>query len=218
MRPRMRMRSSRALRVAALSAALAGCVSPGAGPAAPPAGSPAPDPTLFAPLAPSTLGYSVDAEQLLSAAYGARESTLRCIVTVDADALQVVGLTASGQRVFSLRYDGEQIDGERSTFAPEQIDPQHILADIQLAFWPLDAVAAAAEKRGWQVSEPRAGLRRVSGNGRIIAEVHYADADPWNGRLWLSNFVAGYSLDIRTRSGIPSRIQPAATTAEAPAS
>jgi hypothetical protein len=193
-----------ALLIAALTLSLTACIGPGTK-ATPSAARPAPETTLFAPLAPATLGHAVDAEQLLSAAYGARESSLRCIVTVDADTLQVVGLTASGQRVFSLRYDGHQIDGERSAFAPEQIDPRHILTDIQLAFWPLDAVAAAAEKRGWQVSEPRPGLRRVSGNGRIVAEVHYADADPWNGRLWLSNFVAGYSLDIRTRSGIDTR-------------
>jgi len=203
------MRRSALLLLSGACMALSACAGPSLGVKADPAVQAGADTLLFAPLAPSTLGHAVDAEQVLSAAYGARESTLRCIVTVEADVLQVVGLTASGQRVFSLRYDGAQIDGERSPFAPEQIDPQHILADIQLAFWPLAPVAAAAAERGWQVSEPRPGLRRVTGNGRIVAEVHYADADPWNGRLWLSNFVAGYSLDIRTRSGMPSAPTPA---------
>ncbi len=196
--------------VAALSLSLTACMGPSP--------RPTPDTTLFAPLAPASLGYAVDADQLLSAAYGARESTLRCIVTVDADTLQVIGLTASGQRVFSLRYDGTRIDGERSAFAPDQVDPLHILTDIQLAFWPLEAVATAAAQRGWQVSEPRPGLRRVSGNGRIVAEVHYAGPAPWNGRIWLSNFVAGYSLDIRTQSRIQPHTQPATTPAEPPAS
>jgi hypothetical protein len=53
---------------------------------------------------------------------------------------------------------------------------------------------------GETVSEPHAGVRRVLRGDRLVAEVHYATADPWNGRLWFVNFEFGYSLTIDTSS------------------
>lgn len=149
-------------------------------------------------LAPATLGSTRSVEQILHAAYGEREATLQCIVQIDGAHLRVVGVTALGQRVFTIEHDGTSIRAERSPFAPEQLRPEAILADIQLAYWPL-AVLQAAAPPGTRVVEPRAGQRRLLRDGALIAEVHYADADPWNGRLWLVNAEHGYSLDIRSQ-------------------
>jgi hypothetical protein len=149
-------------------------------------------------LPPASLGASRSVEQVLHAAHGAREAALQCIVDIVPERLRVVCLSALGQRVFTLEQTAGELHAEREPFAPEQLAPQHILADMQLAYWPLDAVQAAAAD-GVRVLEPRAGLRRLQRGERIVAEVHYADADPWNGRLWLVNLEHGYSLDIRSR-------------------
>src|SRR3546814_15580266 len=101
-----------------------------------------------------------------------------------------------GQRVFTLDYDGSDLKTWRAPFAPDAIDPQRIVADLQFAYWPLPALKSAWQIGETQVIEPRPGLRRLIHGDRIVAEVHSATADRFPARLWLVNFVYGYSLDI----------------------
>lgn len=150
-------------------------------------------------LPPSSLNAARSAEQVLHAAYGEREATLYCILDVSAERLRVIGLTALGQRVFTLEQDALGVRVERSPFAPGELQPQDILADIQLAYWPLATLQAVLPPET-RLTEPRVGLRRLFRGKRLVAEVHYAADDPWNGRLWLVNLERGYSLDITSRT------------------
>ncbi|MFA5938397.1 MAG: DUF3261 domain-containing protein [Sinimarinibacterium sp.] len=150
-------------------------------------------------LPPASLNAERSAEQVLHAAYGEREATLHCIVDVSAERLRVIGLTALGQRVFTLTQDASGVRVERSPFAPGELQPQDILADIQLAYWPL-ATLQAVLPPDTRLTEPRPGLRRLFRDKRLAAEVHYAAEDPWNGRLWLVNLERGYGLDITSRT------------------
>jgi hypothetical protein len=181
-------RSAAALEWLAAALLLAGCASSG--------GTLPPVPAL-APLTPASFGGSVQVEQTLSAAYGDRESTLTCVLDVSPQKLTVVGLTATGQRVFTLSYDGVSVTAQRSVFAPKEIAPERILADLQFAFWPLAALQGVGN--GWDVSEPREGLRRIRYAGRLVAETHRLGSGAFPERLWLSNFAYGYALDIRSR-------------------
>jgi hypothetical protein len=153
-------------------------------------------PALAAPDAPGTRSAS----QVIHAAYGARSVVLRTAIETAPERLDVVGVTATGQRVFSAHYDGKTIDAQKSAFVPDQLDPERVLADMQLALWPLPAVQAAFRKRGLTVTEPFTGVRRLSRGDALVAEVHYASADPWAGRLWFVNFEFDYSLTIDTTS------------------
>lgn len=185
----------------AASLALAGCVlvraqqapqedaAPGAL-AAPPA---------FPLLSPASFGGTARLEQVLHAAYGETEMSLVCHVSVDPAQLTVLGTTALGQRVFSLSYDGRTLKSERSSFAPKELQPERIVADLQLAFWPAAALKAALAGSGWSLTEPRPGLRRLARDGRIWSETHAAGAEAPPGRLWLVNLAYGYSIDIQTR-------------------
>jgi hypothetical protein len=123
----------------------------------------------------------------------------QCVVDVDAERLTLVGLSAQGQRWFSLRYDGRSLETQISPQAPELFDPQRMLADLQLALWPLAALQQAFADSGWQVSEPAPATRRLRRDGRLVAEVHYGGADPWNGRLWFSHFASGYTLAVQSQ-------------------
>jgi len=98
----------------------------------------------------------------------------------------------------SAHYDGRAIDAQKSPFVPDKLDPERVLADMQLALWPLPAVQAAFRERGLTVTEPFAGLRRLTRGDALLAEVHYATGDPWSGRLWFVNFEFDYSLTIDT--------------------
>lgn len=158
-------------------------------------------------LPPASLGAPLQARQILHAAYGSDEATLQCVVDADGALLSVVCLTALGQRVFTLTYDGRELKTLRAPFAPDSIDPQRIVADLQLAYWPLEALQPAWQRAGYGVSEPRPGLRRVIRDGRLFAEVHSATpalsngrSAAWPARVWLVSFAYGYALDIETQA------------------
>ena len=149
-------------------------------------------------LAPPDAVGTRSASQVIHAAYGSRSIVLRTAIETAPGKLDVIGVTATGQRVFTARYDGKTIDAQKSPFVPDKLDPERVLADMQLALWPLPAVQRVFRERGLTVTEPFAGVRRLSRGDALLAEVHYASADPWSGRLWFVSFEFDYSLTIDT--------------------
>jgi len=147
-------------------------------------------------LAPATLGQERTVSQVVRAALGARELTFNCVVTVKQGAMSVIGLNAVGLRLFSVRYDGATVQADKSPGAPTEFDPAHLVADLQLVYWPIETLQPALTQSGWQLSEPVPGTRRLRRGERLVAEVHYATLDAWTGRSWLVNFEHGYSLQV----------------------
>jgi hypothetical protein len=169
-----------------------------------PSSSAIPVPAPASPLVPPQFFASPgalsprSASQVIHAAYGSRVATLRTAIQIDAAGLKVVGVTATGMRLFSATFDGKRVSAERSPFVPKEVSPERVLADMQLALWPLAALQSGYADSGQTVSEPLPGVRRVVRGERLLAEVHYATDDPWTGRLWFVNFEFGYSLTIDT--------------------
>jgi hypothetical protein len=149
-------------------------------------------------LAPPDAPGARNATQIIRAAFGPRAFTLATAIQIDAAGLKVVGLTATGQRLFTVSFDGTAVTADKSLVVPDEMDPKRLLADVQLALWPLAAIESAFHANGLTVTEPFSGVRRLSRGDTLVAEVHYASADPWSGRLWLVNFEHGYSLTIDT--------------------
>ena len=161
------------------------------------------DPSQMPPLLPAaSLGHSHSAQQIVRAAFADNEATMQCVVDITPQHMSVVALNAMGLRLFSIRVENGETTVERMPGVPEQIQPERILSDIQLAYWPLEKLQQAYRGSAWQVSEPFASTRRLKHDGRLIAEVHYAQTgkDPWRERLWLSNYQFGYSLSVTSQS------------------
>ena len=156
------------------------------------------------PLAPPSELSPRNASQVIHAVYGARAVTLRTAIQLDAAGLKVVGVTATGQRLFTVSWDGSAVSAQKSAFVPASLDPERVLADVELALWPLAAVRAAFGQAGLDVTEPFPGVRRLRRGDALIAEVHYTTADPWSGRLWFVNFEFDYSLTIDTTLAGPN--------------
>jgi hypothetical protein len=146
-------------------------------------------------VAPSAAGERA-VTQVVRGAVGEREMTINCVVTVKGNAMSVIGLNAMGIRLFTIRYDGEQVQVEKAFPVPGQITPERLLADLQLVFWPLASLEQPLRTVGFEVSEPVPGTRRLRRGGRLVAEVHSATNDPWSGKSWLVNLEHGYSLQI----------------------
>jgi hypothetical protein len=172
------------------SALLAGCAG-----VARQAPASAPQRPLAAPAAVGERSVS----QVVRGAVGARDIVLHCVVSARDGTLSVVGLNALGVRLFTVNYDGERVQATQATGVPEQLTPELLLADLQLVFWPLPALADKLRPAGYELSEPLPGTRRLRRGDRLVAEVHVAGPDPWSGRSWLVNLEYGYSLQIDSK-------------------
>jgi hypothetical protein len=151
-------------------------------------------------LAPATLGAERAANQIVRGALGEREMTINCVVTVKGGTMTIVGLSAMGVRIFTIRYDGQATSVDNSLPIPPQLTPERLLADLQLVYWPINALQEPLQADGWQVTEPAPGTRRLRRDTQLVAEVHYASADPWAGRSWLVNLEHGYTLSIESKA------------------
>jgi hypothetical protein len=173
-----------------LAGVLAGCVSH------PPQATGSVRPLV----APSTMAVEKSVSQIVRGAFGPRDMTLNCVVTIKDATMTIVGLSALGLRVFTIRYDGTTTSVDNSLPVPSQLTPERLLADLQLVYWPLQALAPVLSSAGWQLTEPAPGTRRLRRDDRIVAEVHYSGDDPWSGRSWLVNLEHGYTLNIDSQS------------------
>jgi hypothetical protein len=151
-------------------------------------------------VAPAALGSDRVVNQVVRAAYGTRELTFNCVVTVKDGSMTLVGLSALGLRLFTIRYDGKRVESETEPAMQGPFMPERLLADLQLVFWPLASLEAPMREGGWRISEPAPGTRRLRHGDHLIAEAHYSSADAWSGRSWLVNFEHGYSLQIDTQA------------------
>lgn len=187
-----RPRTLAVLAVLAIGVTLSACAT---GPRAAPAAS-----ASVRPLAvPGAVGERA-VSQVVRGAFGTRETTLSCVVSVKDGVMSVVGLNALGVRMFTISYDGRNLRSDKSFAVPDAITPDRLLADLQFVYWPLPALREVLEPAGFAIGEPAPGTRRLRRGDRLVAEAHYASDDAWSGRAWLVNLEFGYSLQIDSRA------------------
>lgn len=184
----------RGLIPALLLLGLAACsTTPRPRPAAP--GEPLPELRL----PPAALGAAVSLTQRLTFAHDADPGgprSLEALMEVDAEELRLVGL-AMNHRVFTLSWNGTALQEERDPRLPAQFQAAWVLRDVQLVYWPADAVRAALPA-GWTL-EDGPGLRTLSKNGREWVTVRYDGEPRWAGRTQLTNLSEHYRLTIDSR-------------------
>jgi hypothetical protein len=145
----------RLIATAAIVLALVACTPPATRP-------PADAAPLFA-LAPSALPGGLAEQQRLSFEHGDRRETVDAMVQADADAVRLV-IHAQGQVALRLDWDGEQLAQKRMPWLPESLDGARVLSDLQLVFWPVEALRTQLPA-GWTLEEagPRRTLKDAQG-------------------------------------------------------
>ena len=151
-------------------------------------------------VAPASLGGDRTVSQVVRGAYGARDFTFNCVVTVKDGEMTLVGMNSLGLRLFTIRYDGKQVQSETAPAMQAPVMPERLLADMQLVFWPIASLEKPLRDAGWQLSEPTPGIRRLRHGEQLAAEAHYSGGDPWSGRSWLVSLEYGYSLQIDSQA------------------
>ncbi len=164
--------------------ALAGCAS-----------APAPVARLNLKLAPAALGATISLQQHLTVERNGRIDELDAAIEIDDKRVDLVGL-AFGQRVLTLHYDGKELTTWRHLMLPAQVRAEDVLEDMQLALWPVEAIAAGLPT-GWRVEE--AGLlRRLYLNGELVTTIAYSAKPRWIGTIKMNNLRYNYRLTIES--------------------
>ena len=140
-------------------------------------------------LPPSALPVALALQQRLAFRHGKRHDTVDALVESDGANTRLV-IHAQGQVALRLDWDGKDLRQQRAPWLPEQLDGERVLSDLQLVFWPVDAIASVLPS-GWSLRED--GKRRVLRQGQVvIATVDYSQ--PLRARL--EQHALGYTLDI----------------------
>jgi hypothetical protein len=146
-------------------------------------------------LAPAALGVAIAVQQHLKVERNGRIDELDAALEVDADRLELVGL-ALGQRVLTLNYDGKELTSWRHVMLPAQVRAEDVLEDLQLAIWPVDAIAGALPT-GWRIED--SGLRRTLWLGDTpVTVIEYSGMPRWSGTVTLENLRYHYRLTIQS--------------------
>lgn len=167
--------------------------------------SPLPSLHLSSPalLPPASFGQTLQASQQLEAIVDEEPQQLLIAFAVDNQQLRVTGLTPSGQRLLSINYDGQQTQTSGSHWLPDELDPRMILAQLQLAYWPLDTLQAnyPAPWRVTETAEQRQLLHKQTPVWQVDYLNHKTDETLIAGhRISLYDHRFGITLNIRTLS------------------
>ncbi|MES1954805.1 hypothetical protein SAHY_09483 [Salinisphaera hydrothermalis EPR70] len=150
---------------------------------------------LIQPLGPAALGQSVEARQQVTVHYRGHTRSLQVALRVVPDDLTLVGLSAMGQRVFTLGWNGHAIERGRGLKSAKRIPAKRILADLELAYWPLPALRQALTDP--DVHLQQLGNTRTLWRGDTLLWIAYrASGDPWHSRLTIYDVRLGYRLDV----------------------
>lgn len=147
-------------------------------------------------LAVHDFGASMQIQQRVMGEYSGSHHEMLCVLELHSDRVSLVGLSNQGLKLFSLQYDGHNLVRKKSRLVPNQLRPQQILADIQLALWPKEEIQRQLDQP-WQL-QYRPRLRELFYQGNLAAVVRYEADDPLQGQFTLTNYRYGYSLVVQT--------------------
>jgi hypothetical protein len=153
-------------------------------------------------LAPAEFGRPVVLDQVVTGRFQGQSRSMRVRVEITADRISMTALSHLGLPLFALSHDGTQLetanDGNQLP-----VNPRHVLADFQFAFWPAERLGPALRERGLTLKIDADGARRLyNGNDALLARtvgppVDHA-GDPVS-ELVVIRIIPPYELSIRTR-------------------
>lgn len=161
----------------------------------------------FRLLPPAVFGQRVLLTQLVTMQVNGTDRDLLVYTRITGDVLTVVGsLPNGGVRLFSLVFDGTalQVDDGEQIFSG--MDPALLLADMQLALWPLPSVAAALSARDGcfengecQLTESGDRLQRnLSRHGDDVISIQYGGVPHQDFQTQYQHHQRNYRVRIET--------------------
>jgi hypothetical protein len=164
-----------------LCALAAGCAAPTA---------------LIRPLPPSTLGRAVTVRQQITAHFHDHVRSLQVVLKVAPDDLTLIGLSPIGQRLFTLGWHGGQPSVKSQIKDLQHLPARRILADLELASWPLDALRTALTDPEMRLEE-LGDTRALWQGDRLLWIAFRGPGKSWHQKMTIYNARIGYRLDVQ---------------------
>ena len=160
--------------------------------------APSPRPERGVLTLPDRPGYpgEVAAVQSIHALRGGETADVQALVEVSAEQLILILTLPIGSRLATIDWSAQGVAVGRTLSVPggTAVQPEDVLTDLVLAFWPEAVVRNSLHEGLSLVVEP--DRRLVMKDDALLVEVRRDDADPWNGRVLLDNRMIGYQLTI----------------------
>lgn len=167
------------------------------------------DRLAFHLLSPASFGEHVILTQLVNIRYTqqgeAQSQELLFYSEIGPEAVDVAGLLPDGTRLFSFRYDGNALHTEGRPEILGRLDPQYLLADMQIALWPYAEVRASLAQHNdcfavsCELSESADQLRReLHVRDRELIDIRYQGLPHYGYTTHYQHHGRQYALDIET--------------------
>jgi hypothetical protein len=150
---------------------------------------------LLLALPPSALGRQLHLAQRIGVTRGESHWSFEAQLEAEPDEVRVAAF-ALGQTVARMVWNGVRLEETHSTHVPDAVTPARILSDLQLAWWPEEAVRAGLPA-GFAVSTT-GSVRAVTRGGQPFAQVRYEGAGPIWPKMELKHLAYGYTLEIES--------------------
>jgi len=137
--------------------------------------------------------------QQITAVWADRQESMLAVLELDAKHIAMAGLSNDGLSLFNLMYDGNTIVSDKSPLLPESVNPEFIISDLQLVYWPIAELQKKLPSE-WRL-ESSLNKRILTVGNKKQVEVNYLSPDPvWPKAVELVNFQYNYRLNIKTIS------------------
>jgi len=154
---------------------------------------PSPNEVPLGHVSPAAFGRTLTLTQQITVVAMGETRSFEAVVAIDPERIDLAAL-AMGRRMIAVHLDAGGLREDRSPLVPEAVSGARILRDLQLAYWPREALAAALPA-GWSVEEGERS-RDVLLNGATILHIEYSGEPRWRGRTTLEHRRLGYRLTI----------------------
>jgi hypothetical protein len=142
-------------------------------------------------LAPQALPQPLNLQQQLTFQMRGHTQRFEALLEVDEKNLNLA-LFSVGQTAARLQWNGQNMQETRASWLPTQVSAAQILSDLQLVFWPIEAINQALPTR-W-VLEKTGTVRTLKKNAQLVVTVNYKTPTD----IELINHLEGYQVRIES--------------------
>ncbi|MCJ7557925.1 MAG: DUF3261 domain-containing protein [Gammaproteobacteria bacterium] len=133
--------------------------------------------------------------QLVTITHAGDSATIPFYIELSAESLVMTAIASWGGPLFSVRYDGKQVSVVPPQVEIPGLEPEYILADFILTYWPLSALVPALNEQGITVREDTL-LRSVESRDRTLIEIRYSQEQRWQSAVSLFQKELNYQISI----------------------
>lgn len=154
---------------------------------------------------PGDIGRAVEATQLVTARFGPQSIVFEGRISATKDRFLFTALDMIGRKAVSINWTADSIAYESAPWVPTELQPQNILADMVILYWPEYVVRQALRGSAGTLLATRMSRTVRAGDHEILRATYkmsHGD-DVWSGQIDYRNLAWNYELSIQSTEASP---------------